>query len=108
MVSKASDDFPDPLNPVMTVNVLRGISTSMFFRLCCRAPCTVMRSNKTSIFPHRTNRTGGIGDSGRAPLAHACASAGPKRNRDRQGVGQGHRFLFKFAVHNFSVDSIWF
>ncbi len=26
----------------MTVNVLRGISTLMFFRLCIRAPCTVM------------------------------------------------------------------
>src|SRR5579883_32917 len=35
----------------MTVNVLRGISTSIFFRLCWRAPCTVMRSSKTSIFP---------------------------------------------------------
>src|SRR5215469_3847561 len=46
MVSKASDDFPDPLNPVMTVKVFRGISTSIFFRLCCRAPCTVMRSSK--------------------------------------------------------------
>src|SRR5271155_1340884 len=43
MVSKASDDFPDPLKPVITVKVLRGISTSIFFRLCCRAPCTVMR-----------------------------------------------------------------
>src|ERR1700682_2589685 len=43
MVSKASDDFPDPLSPVMTVRVLRGISTSIFLRLCWRAPCTVMR-----------------------------------------------------------------
>src|SRR5579871_758065 len=43
MVSKASEDLPDPLNPVMTVKVLRGISTSIFFRLCWRAPCTVMR-----------------------------------------------------------------
>src|SRR6266849_10783478 len=48
MVSKASDDFPDPLSPVMTVNVFRGISTSMFLRLCCRAPCTVMRLSKPS------------------------------------------------------------
>src|ERR1039458_558673 len=45
MVSKASEDLPDPLSPVMTVRVLRGISTSMFFRLCWRAPCTVMRSS---------------------------------------------------------------
>src|SRR5580693_7841413 len=43
MVSNASEDFPDPLKPVITVKVLRGISTSIFFKLCCRAPCTVMR-----------------------------------------------------------------
>src|SRR6266852_326380 len=42
MVSKASDDLPDPLSPVITVRVLRGISTEMFFRLCWRAPRTVM------------------------------------------------------------------
>jgi hypothetical protein len=41
-VSKASDDLPDPLNPVITVSVLRGISTEMFFKLCWRAPRTVM------------------------------------------------------------------
>src|SRR5579871_5042665 len=56
MVSNASDDLPDPLNPVITVKVLRGISTSMFFRLCCRAPCTVMRLSMmvgNSILPPR-------------------------------------------------------
>src|SRR5208337_2235535 len=42
MVSKASDDLPEPLRPVMTVSVLRGISTLMFFRLCWRAPRTLM------------------------------------------------------------------
>src|SRR5579871_2232175 len=45
MVSKASELLPEPLKPVMTVNELRGISTSIFLRLCCRAPCTVMRSS---------------------------------------------------------------
>src|SRR6266852_9044442 len=45
MVSKASELFPDPLRPVITVRLLRGISTSMFFRLCWRAPCTVIRSS---------------------------------------------------------------
>src|SRR5689334_9247738 len=29
----------------MTVKLFRGISTSMFFRLCWRAPCTVIRSS---------------------------------------------------------------
>src|SRR5271166_3070981 len=42
MVSNASEDLPDPLRPVITVKVLRGISTLMFFRLCCRAPLTLM------------------------------------------------------------------
>src|ERR1700689_2105104 len=43
MVSKAREDLPEPLSPVITVKVLRGISTSIFLRLCWRAPCTVMR-----------------------------------------------------------------
>src|SRR5579872_1421658 len=42
MVSKARDDLPDPLRPVITVNVFRGISTEIFLRLCWRAPRTVM------------------------------------------------------------------
>src|ERR1700743_2419883 len=38
MVSKASEDLPEPDNPVSTVSVSRGISTSTFLRLCSRAP----------------------------------------------------------------------
>src|ERR1700744_6616729 len=38
MVSKASEDLPEPESPVITVSVSRGISTSIFFRLCSRAP----------------------------------------------------------------------
>src|SRR2546423_6816983 len=44
MVSKASDDFPDPDTPVMTTNLLRGTTTSMFLRLCSRAPRMTMDS----------------------------------------------------------------
>src|SRR6266849_10192505 len=40
MVSKASEDLPEPESPVMTVSELRGISTLMFLRLCWRAPRT--------------------------------------------------------------------
>src|SRR3954452_13996981 len=40
MVSKASEDLPEPLSPVMTVRVSRGMSTSTFLRLCSRAPRT--------------------------------------------------------------------
>src|SRR5450432_1206871 len=38
MVSNASDDFPEPESPVITTSLSRGISTSMFLRLCSRAP----------------------------------------------------------------------
>src|SRR5437764_15127980 len=38
MVSKASDDLPEPDTPVMTTNLLRGTTTSIFLRLCSRAP----------------------------------------------------------------------
>src|SRR2546421_6875112 len=44
MVSNAKDDLPEPERPVITVNLSRGMSTSMFLRLCWRAPRTVMRS----------------------------------------------------------------
>src|SRR5271155_121377 len=40
IVSKASDDLPEPERPVITVRALRGISTLIFLRLCCRAPRT--------------------------------------------------------------------
>src|SRR5215471_17322558 len=42
MVSNASDDLPDPESPVSTTKLSRGMSTSMFFRLCSRAPRTRM------------------------------------------------------------------
>ena len=38
MTSKASDDFPEPLNPVTTTSFSRGISRCRFLRLCWRAP----------------------------------------------------------------------
>src|SRR5665647_565101 len=42
MVSKASDDLPEPDRPVNTTSSSRGIETSMFLRLCSRAPRMVM------------------------------------------------------------------
>src|SRR3989304_2162987 len=42
MVSKASEDLPEPESPVITTNLSRGISTEMFFRLCALAPTTRM------------------------------------------------------------------
>src|SRR6266566_1784939 len=42
MVSNARLLFPEPLRPVITVRLSRGISTSMPLRLCSRAPRTEM------------------------------------------------------------------
>src|SRR5256885_5940042 len=44
MMSKASEDLPDPETPVTTVKVLCGISKSMFLRLWTRAPRTTILS----------------------------------------------------------------
>src|SRR3954452_20205664 len=58
MVSNAKELFPEPLSPVITVKVFRGISTSMFLRLCWRAPCTEIRF---SIGQRRTMGTCALG-----------------------------------------------
>src|SRR5215204_2893112 len=44
MVSKASEDLPEPERPVMTTSLSRGMSTSMFLRLWTRAPRTAIQS----------------------------------------------------------------
>src|SRR3989344_9535576 len=44
IVSKASEDFPDPESPVKTIILFRGISTLISLRLCVRAPRTVILS----------------------------------------------------------------
>src|SRR5262249_23468948 len=44
MVSKASEDLPEPERPVITTRRSRGISRSMFLRLCSRAPLMTIRS----------------------------------------------------------------
>ena len=43
----ASELLPEPLGPQQTVIWLRGISTSMPLRLCCRAPRTSMAVNSS-------------------------------------------------------------
>ena len=51
-VSKASDDFPEPESPVTTTYLSLGICTVIFFRLCTRAPLTVMYlSSLTHLSP---------------------------------------------------------
>src|SRR5450432_2548782 len=59
MVSNASEDLPDPDSPVITVSVFRGISTSMFLRLCCRAPriTSLVRPMYRTLPPQELRRT---------------------------------------------------
>src|SRR5437588_5714927 len=45
MVSKASDDLPDPDRPVKTMSRSRGSSMLTFLRLCSRAPRTISVSD---------------------------------------------------------------
>src|SRR2546428_6902250 len=44
MVSKARDDLPEPLRPVMTTSLSRGIFSVRFLRLCSRAPPILINS----------------------------------------------------------------
>lgn len=44
MVSKASEDLPDPERPVNTISFSRGSSTVRFLRLCSRAPLMCIES----------------------------------------------------------------
>src|SRR5580698_984432 len=55
MVSKASDDFPEPESPVITTRRSRGISRLIFLRLCSRAPRIISLSAMTlrGPFPRR-------------------------------------------------------
>ncbi len=44
-----TDDFPEPERPVMTTSWSRGMRTSMFLRLCSRAPRTRMWSRGMAV-----------------------------------------------------------
>src|SRR5690554_7590940 len=44
MVSKAKEDFPEPLKPVKTINLFLGISKLIFLRLFSLAPLIIILS----------------------------------------------------------------
>src|SRR3954462_15265900 len=56
MVSKASEDLPDPDSPVMTTRESRGSSTVTSLRLCSRAPVTTMELWRLDIRPPQSLR----------------------------------------------------
>src|SRR5215510_9409368 len=69
MVSKASEDLPEPERPVNTTSRSRGIATSIFLRLCSRAPRIVIwRASRTALLERSAIgsaalRNGGSGQS---------------------------------------------
>src|SRR2546430_1394556 len=83
IVSKASDDFPEPDTPVMTTNLLRGTTTSMFLRLCSRAPRMtiesmdgkILTSRGAEVFQLYTEESGRLGRSGTPALLHTDESS---------------------------------
>src|SRR5581483_5939821 len=97
IVSKASDDLPEPLSPVMTVSRLRGISTLMFLRLCWRAPRTVILlidiQGTTDNFcsdKRNENSSGEAGAGQEAPRMISCPlRAGGNRMPDSSDFLQG-------------------
>src|SRR3972149_2437012 len=72
MVSKASDDLPDPLTPVMTMSDRAGSVRSTFFRLCVRAPRTV-------IWPRFESAVAGLGNPELFMVAHGVTLLQPRR-----------------------------
>src|SRR6185437_13631841 len=55
MVSNAREDLPEPLKPVTTTSLSRGIWSVRFLRLCSRAPPILMNSLLTDpVFRNQT------------------------------------------------------
>src|SRR5437763_5279346 len=81
MVSKASEDLPDPDSPVMTTSALRGIATEMSRRLCSRAPETTICSAE-DITPLECREANGCSPQRKA------ATSGISGTSSRSGAGE--------------------
>src|SRR5689334_12807040 len=83
MVSKASDDLPEPLGPVTTTSRSRGRLTVMFCRLCWRAPRTTSKPVRGAARP--------------GPSAMLCRRFGA-RQREREVQRGQHPLVLGFAL----------
>src|ERR1700716_2342417 len=85
MVSKASEDLPEPESPVKTTSLSRGISRSMFLRLCSRAPRMVIaREAEPAVFWRFaliTSSISAIPGAWSAPRSGAHLPGGPEIER---------------------------
>src|SRR6267154_6758426 len=119
MVSKASEDLPEPDSPVNTTSRSRGISRSTFLRLCSRAPRIEItrppsrlrrgRLSNRSVMPRfrRPRRPGvfprliGASSPGHPPKPSRCGAVspvcagvdgpGPPRDVDKSVSNRGFR-----------------
>src|SRR3954468_14444948 len=88
MVSKASDDLPEPDSPVNTTSLSRGIVRSTFLRLCSRAPriaitracpcASAARSKRSSILAIWSFELPSF--ARRRPVGNGLCSALPPQN----------------------------
>src|SRR3954471_25025895 len=90
MVSKARDDLPEPLRPVITVRLSRGISTSMPLRLCSRAPRTEIWVCILPVLPICSRAA-----SGPAMKERAGLDGGPRALVNQRGGIVGDRFIVR-------------
>src|SRR6185436_13113092 len=99
MVSKAREDFPDPLTPVTTVRAARGNSTSTFLRLFWRAPWS--RTNPAS------SRVSGAGTSrSYHPRTRRAARENPDGPEDVHNPQRAYFFLAAFFFPAFFFAGI--
>src|SRR3954466_3811038 len=99
MVSKASDDLPEPDSPVITTSLWRGMSTSTFLRLCTRAPRTEIHSWAINEDWGALTRTQALWQS--TIVARRCRKAQPELGiRD---WGFGIRVEFGIADSGFGI-----
>src|SRR3984893_3509683 len=91
MVSKASDDLPEPDSPVKTTSSSRGISRSTFLRLCSRAPRIVIARMLLALCWRFAFRTSSIAAFPGALAAHVQGAPRRKAEIGRQWVELEHR-----------------
>src|SRR5918999_6340072 len=84
MVSKASEDLPEPDSPVITTSESRGSSTVTSLRLCSRAPVTTMVPERDIRPPPILRRRTDV----RASEFSQYAANGSAGGREHAGVGQ--------------------
>src|SRR5580692_11651138 len=103
MVSKASEDLPEPDKPVSTVKVSRGISTSTFLRLCSRAPRMEMffsmAGGAAVPFWWRNVRCGDGTSNRQGPWQRSHISWGLTRNRLEHNRNKQLCTMHSFAGH---------